>query len=134
MKSFHLVILAPDKTFLEQEADMITVPTKMGMIGILADHYPLIGIIVTGVMHVQNDNVIRYYTISGGVISVQTDKTVILAEAIERPGEIDVSRAKAAKERAEALLASKDPNIDLKRAQAALERALNRIKAHEEYK
>ena len=51
----------------------------------------------------------------------------ILAEAAERPEEIDLARAQAARDRAEKRLKSGDPEVDLNRATVALERALIRI-------
>lgn len=133
MSVIHLVILSPSSKFFEGDVDMLTVPTKLGPIGVLPEHYPIISLLVVGTMHIQIGSVIQYFALSGGMISVQNDKTLILAEAIERPEDIDVARARAAKERAEALLASKDPNIDIMRAQAALQRALNRIRIAEEH-
>ena len=47
------------------------------------------------------------------------------------PEEIDVTRAQAAKERAEKRLAEKTPEIDVDRARLALLRALNRLKVAE---
>lgn len=133
MNLIHLVILSPSSKFFEGDVDMVTVPTKLGPIGILPEHYPIISLLISGAMHIQNGSVIQYFAVSGGLISVNKEKTLILAEAIERPEDIDVARARAAKERAEALLASKDPNIDLVRAQAALQRAINRIRVAEEH-
>lgn len=134
MARLHLVILTPRTKTFEGDVDLLTLPTKSGQVGILADHYPLIATIPTGVFHFVKDNVTIHYAISGGVISVQKDKTLLLAEALERPDEIDIERAKRAKERAETLLASKDPDIDIERAQAALMRALNRIHTYETYR
>jgi F-type H+-transporting ATPase subunit epsilon len=58
----------------------------------------------------------------------------ILAEAAERPQEIDVARAQEAKNRAEALLKSNDPNleVDYARAEDALQRAETRLKVAKE--
>ena len=52
----------------------------------------------------------------------------ILADAFEGKDEIDVERAKRAKERAEKRLARKDANTSIRRAQVALDRAMNRIR------
>jgi F-type H+-transporting ATPase subunit epsilon len=52
----------------------------------------------------------------------------MLAESAERPEEIDGSRAKAAKERAEARIAKHQAETDLDRARLALYRAINRLR------
>lgn len=134
MALLHLVILTPRTKTFEGDVELLSVPTKAGNIGILADHYPLIATIPTGVFHYVVGNVTTVFAISGGVVSVQKDKTLLLAEAMERPEDIDIERAKQAKVRAESLLASKNPEIDIERAQAALMRALNRIKTYENYR
>ena len=134
MARLHLVILTPRSKTFEGDVDVLNVPTKTGQIGILADHFPLIATIPTGVFHYVVNNVTTLYAISGGVVSVQKEKTILLAEAMERPEEIDINRAKEAKARAESLLASKAPDIDIERAQAALMRAINRIRVYENYR
>ena len=66
--------------------------------------------------------------VSGGFIEVRKGKVVILAESAELPGEIDVDRAQASKERAERRLKDKQQaEVDFLRAEMALQRALNRI-------
>jgi F-type H+-transporting ATPase subunit epsilon len=55
-------------------------------------------------------------------------KVILLADAVERPEEIDIARAQAAKDRAEKRLAERAPDIDIDRARAALLRAINRLK------
>ena len=61
-------------------------------------------------------------------MEVRKDKVVILAESAELPEQIDIDRARAAKDRAEKRLAdNKQDNVDFKRAEASLQRAVNRI-------
>lgn len=59
-------------------------------------------------------------------IGSKNNQLKILCDVCEWPEEIDLKRAKEAKERAEQRLAHKD-GIDIKRAQLALNRALARI-------
>ena len=61
-------------------------------------------------------------------VSPLQDKVTILAETAERPEEIDVARAQQAKERAEQLLKSNDPELDYDSAQDDLRRAETRLK------
>ncbi|MFH1861415.1 MAG: ATP synthase delta/epsilon chain alpha-helix domain-containing protein, partial [bacterium] len=63
-----------------------------------------------------------------GFIEVTPDKTIILAQTAEFAEDIDVDRAKSAKERAEARLKAKQTELDVERAQAALLRAGNRLR------
>jgi F-type H+-transporting ATPase subunit epsilon len=58
---------------------------------------------------------------------VLPDKVTILTETAERPSEIDVERARKAKERAEERLTSGDPNVDVERSLDALHKADTRL-------
>ena len=64
-----------------------------------------------------------------GFATILQDKVTILAEVIEWDGEIDLTRAQAAKERAEERLKKNQENMDMARAESALLRALARINA-----
>src|SRR5699024_7956342 len=67
--------------------------------------------------------------INGGLLEVRPDEVTILAQTAERPEDIDVDRARRAKERAERRLQqSKQDNVDFHGAELALKRAINRLK------
>ena len=57
----------------------------------------------------------------------------ILSDAIEGQHEIDIERARRAKERAEKRLAKKDEKTNINRAEVALTKAVNRIKVYEHH-
>jgi F-type H+-transporting ATPase subunit epsilon len=65
----------------------------------------------------------------GGVFQFRDNNAVILTDICEEDTCIDVTRATAAKERAEARLAEQNAQLDTQRAQAALARALARLQA-----
>lgn len=129
-----LVILTPRKKFFEGEVSLVNLVTIAGEIGILPSHHPLISVIKTGILHIGIIDKIHYFATSGGVVSIDKDKVVLLLETIERPEEIDIARAEEARLRAEALLKSQSGEVDVRRAEAALARALNRIEVYQKYK
>jgi F-type H+-transporting ATPase subunit epsilon len=66
--------------------------------------------------------------VSGGFLEVRPDQVTILAQAAETSSDIDLERARAAKERAERRLnAAKQDEVDFSRAELALQRAINRL-------
>ena len=65
----------------------------------------------------------------GGVFQFKDDVATILTDVCEDGCDVDVTRANAAKNRAEARLADTTAKIDSQRAQAALARSLARLKA-----
>ena len=71
---------------------------------------------------------VRYLAVSGGFAEVGADHVTILAETAERPEEIDLPRARAARERADQRLRLQAGEaVDVGRALAALARADGRI-------
>ena len=67
------------------------------------------------------------YAMSTGFMQFADDKMLILADAIEGKGEIDLERAQAAYKRARERLEKKDSHTNMKRAELSLQRAINRI-------
>jgi F-type H+-transporting ATPase subunit epsilon len=74
-------------------------------------------------------NKTEHLAVAGGFAEVTGTKVTIVAEAAELGKEIDVERARRARERAERrLAAAKTELIDWNRAEAALRRAMVRTK------
>ncbi len=126
--SFELKIITPERVFFEGMADMLEMNTTEGEIGILPGHIPMTVIIKPGVAKIYETNgETKEAAIHAGFVEILPDKVTVLAEIAEWPGEIDASRAEAARARAEARLQEKDPSMDMARAEIALLRALARI-------
>jgi len=126
-----VLIITPKRKVFDGQVELLSVMTTAGQLGILANHTPLLTILKTGPMHLIVDKKTIYFAVSGGVLSVQKNQTILLVDAIERADEIDVARAKEAMKRAEERLKEKTEKIDEARAKAALARALNRIQVAE---
>lgn len=126
--SFELKIITPDRVFYEGAVDMLEMNTTEGEIGVLPGHIPMTVIIKPGVAKIYETNgETKEAAIHAGFVEILPDKVTVLAEIAEWPGEIDASRAEAARARAEARLQEKDPSMDMQRAEIALLRAIARI-------
>jgi F-type H+-transporting ATPase subunit epsilon len=68
-----------------------------------------------------------YVSLAHGFAEVLPDGVTILAERAERADEIDVSRAEAARTRAEERLARPTSDLDYERARIALAKSLSRL-------
>ena len=130
MKTFLLEIYTPYGKYLDAFVEEIVVPTEEYVLGILANHSPLVAKVRTGKLEIIRDGEKAVYAITEGLINVKKDGVTILVNSIERKDEIDIDRAKEAKRRAEERL-NKPLNIDVERAQKALIRANNRISVYE---
>jgi F-type H+-transporting ATPase subunit epsilon len=129
VSTFLLEIVTPERKVYAEQVNMLVAKGVEGELGILPNHIPLVTPLKISTITVKKqgskDEIIA---VNGGFMEVRKDKVVILAESAELPEQIDVDRARAAKERAEKRLAeNKQDNVDFKRAEAALQRALNRI-------
>ena len=122
-----LEIVAPDCLLFSGNVDEVSVPGVRGYLGILPGHAPLLAELKIGEICYRQGDRRNYLFCSWGFLEVLPDRVSVLAQIAERPEAIDVSRAHAARDRAEKRLKSKDPDIDFKRAQVALERALGRL-------
>jgi F-type H+-transporting ATPase subunit epsilon len=113
---FEVRILTAEKTVLETQVTHLQIPGSEGFLlkpGPLTVTYP--------------DGRREVFAVSGGFFEVAQNRAVVLADAIERPEEIDVARAEAARDRAQQRLAERTAEIDALRAELALRRAITRI-------
>lgn len=124
-----LKIITHERIVFESDVDELVIQTKSGQMGILKDHIPLTTALDIGVTKVKIDDKYKYFATMGGIFQFKDNTATILTDVCEDGCEIDVTRAKAAKERAEARLADQTAKIDAQRAQAALARSLARLKA-----
>ena len=128
--TFHLKITSPDRIFYEGEVKMVEINTTEGQIGVLPNHIPLTSVLAPGVCYIHiPDQDPKVCAIHGGFFEILQDSMTILAEVCEWPEEIDVTRAEAAKVRAERLLYEKPAGTDIDRAVLALKRSAARIEA-----
>lgn len=124
---FAVKIITPDREFYEGQAEMIEFNTVDGEVGIYKNHIPMTMILKPGILTITDGEDVKTAALHAGFVEVLPEMVTILAEIIEWPTEIDVSRAEAAKGRAEARLLEKDPSTDIARAETALQRSLARI-------
>jgi F-type H+-transporting ATPase subunit epsilon len=131
-ETFQLEIVTPAKLMVKDVAEEAQIPGLSGYLGILPGHAPLITELAVGVITYKASGATHTLSVAWGFAEVLPDKVTILAEAAERPREIDVARAQEAKNRAEALLKSNDPKVDYARAEDALQRADTRLSVAKE--
>jgi F-type H+-transporting ATPase subunit epsilon len=124
-------IVSQDREVFSGDADMVIVPGIQGEMGILQNHAPLLSTLKYGFLRVRYLGQEQIFTIAGGVIEVQPDLITIMADAAENVREIDVSRAEAAKRRAEEILKQGPPpdSDSYLKIEAALRRSNLRLEA-----
>jgi F-type H+-transporting ATPase subunit epsilon len=130
--TFQLEIVTPARLLVKDAAEEAQIPGVSGYLGILPGHAPLISELGVGEITYKASGATHTLSVAWGFVEVLPDKVTILAEAAERPQEIDVERAQKAKDRAEQRLKSNDPQVDYTRAEDALQRAETRLSVAKE--
>jgi F-type H+-transporting ATPase subunit epsilon len=127
-EQIQLDVVTPERRLMSEAVDMVTVPGEGGELGILPGHTPLISQLRTGILTYTQGGTTGRLHISGGFMEVNEDRVSVLAEVAERPEEIDVERARRARERHEkSLNATTGNEEDFENSRVKLERSLIRI-------
>src|SRR5689334_12861724 len=130
-ENIELEIVTPERHMLAETVDYAELPGKEGYMGILPGHAPLLSELGFGTLFYRKGARSEYFAVLGGFVEVLPGRVIVLADACERAGEIDVERAHAALERAKSESGkggAADKNtaeitLALNRAQARLEAA-----------
>lgn len=130
-------IATPDGLIYSRDGISVEMRAIDGQRTILYNHTPLLTPLSICEVKVTRDkeasNKVDHIAISGGYVEFSDNVATIIADSAERAANIDVSRAEAAKARAEkhlkeAIASHDQPSFE--RAQIALRRAVNRISVY----
>lgn len=127
MKEFRLQIVTPDGTEFDGTAQSLLVKGSEGDIEILAGHTDLFSSLGTGRVRIKTATETMIGSSSGGFLSVSKDGVKLIATTFEFKDDINLERARAAKEIAEQKLREAKSERDMNLAKAKLARAINRI-------
>ena len=126
--TFQLEIVTPEKMVVRDSAEELQIPGRNGYVGILPHHAPLITELGAGEFSYRSDGQTHRFSVAWGFAEVLPDRVTVLAETVERAGEINVSRAQDDLRQAEESLksanteeASAAANAKMSRAQARIE-------------
>jgi len=125
--TLHLEIVTPERLVEKDTVEEVQIPGKNGYLGVLPGHAPLITELGIGEIIYQVNRLTRRIAVAWGFAEVLPDKVTILAETAERAVDIDIERARKAKQRAEERLRTASGEVDYQRALDSLERANSRL-------
>lgn len=124
---FELEIVTPDRIFYQGEATMVEFTSVEGEMGVYKNHIPLTTVLAPGIVTITEPSGKKEAAVHAGFVEILPDKVTFLAEIAEWPDEIDITRAEAAKARAEERIHNHTDDVDVVRAEVALKKALVRI-------
>src|SRR5205807_7069489 len=126
--SFQLEIVTPDKMVVRDNAEEVQIPGRNGYLGILPGHAPLITELGAGEINYRSGGQAHRFAVAWGFAEVLPDRVTVLAETVERAGEINIFRAQDDLKQADESLksanteeASAAANAKMSRAQARIE-------------
>ena len=124
----QLDVITPERRFVSETVDAVTLPGLDGELGILPGHTPLISQLQTGVLTYTQGGATRRLLVSGGFVEVNGDRVSVLADLAEMPDEVDLARARQEREQAERTLnAFTGAPEELDEVRAQLDRANARL-------
>jgi F-type H+-transporting ATPase subunit epsilon len=124
----RLKVVTPGRLLLDEEVDEVTAPGVQGEFGVLPNHISFLTLLEPGEMSYKQGAIRRFLALSGGYAEVLDNVVTILAPAAEFSVEIDVNRARAAREKAERLLSETQyEDKSFATAQEALRKSLVRL-------
>src|SRR5438105_15348119 len=121
-----LTIVTPERSVAKDEVDELQIPGADGYFGVLPGHAPLFSELKVGEVSYRKGDRWTFLAVAWGFVEVLPNQVRILAETPERAQEIDIERARRAKERAENLLTRSGDDIDYERARTSVERPMAR--------
>jgi F-type H+-transporting ATPase subunit epsilon len=118
-------VVSPERVLYSGEADMVVCRTTDGEIAFLPGHAPFLGALGIGVVRsLLPEQGEQAVAVHGGFVEVSNDRVIVLSDVAELAEQIDVERARRAKQRADERLAADPEDED---AQEALRRAETRL-------
>lgn len=135
MNTFYLKVISANRIFYSGQCKSIILPQYDGQKEILAHHEDMAIAIDAGEMRFipADSDEWQYAVVGMGLVQIANNRVTLLVETAERPEEIDIARAKEAKERAEEHMRQKQSMKEYYHSQAAMSRAMSRLKITSKY-
>ena len=130
MNTFYLKVIACDRVFFEGRCQQVTLPLFDGQQAIQAHHENIVFSVEVGELVIQKEDGTTITGVTGtGFAQMVNNRATVIVDTCEYPEEIDIRRAKEAKERAEEQLRQKQSIEEYHMSKASLARAMARLKA-----
>jgi F-type H+-transporting ATPase subunit epsilon len=122
-----LSIVTPERELVRVQVDEVELPGSEGYFGVLPGHTPMLATLTVGRLTYKAGQETHTLAVANGFAEVLPDAVTVLAQIAERAEDIDISRAEAARKRAEERLSRNESDLDYARARTALDKAALRV-------
>ncbi|MFK7737601.1 MAG: ATP synthase F1 subunit epsilon [Pirellulaceae bacterium] len=127
MSGIQCVVVTPEQTELDVQADSVTVPMFDGEMGILQGHSPLVGRLGYGVLKISGGSGIKEYFVEGGFIQVANNVVSILTDKLIGKEEVTSKAAEEAMQAASELASDQPELAATKQKAVSRARAMSRV-------
>jgi len=135
MNTITVDIVSAEGHIFSGEATMVIAPAKMGDVGIVTRHAPMLTELRPGEVRVQREGEEELFLyITGGILEVQPFAVTILADTALRDDQLDEQAAEEARQAAEEAVRGAGTREDLAHAQQQLVEAAARYRAAQKLK
>lgn len=131
MSTLEINIVSAEKSLFSGEATFVAATGVQGELGFYYGHAPLLTLLAPGQIRVQYENREEVFWVSGGILEVQPNQVIVLADSADRAADLDEAAVRSAKKHAETHLQNAKSNFDFSRAAAELAEITAQLKAIE---
>ncbi|MBS0848029.1 F0F1 ATP synthase subunit epsilon [Citrobacter sp. JGM124] len=130
--TYHLDVVSAEKQLFSGKVEKIQVTGSEGELGIFPGHTPLLTAIKPGMIRIVRENgQEEFIYLSGGVLEVQPNNVIVLADTAIRGQDLDEARALEAKRQAEEHIHGSHGDVDYAQASAELAKAIAKLRVIE---
>jgi F-type H+-transporting ATPase subunit epsilon len=122
MATLQVDVVSAEGSIFSGEAKFVALPGEMGELGIYPRHTPLITRIKPGAVRIQraDNGEEEFVFVAGGILEVQPNGVIVLADTAIRAKDLDEARAEEGKKLAEEKLKTARTDIDFALARSEL--------------
>jgi len=106
----HIEVVTQERLILDEPAaDMIILPGKEGVLGVLPRHTPLLTTLDIGELRIKAGGTEHVLAVYGGIVEIRPDKVVVLADMAEHADEVNLEKAEEARRTAQEMMRKGPP-------------------------
>ncbi|MGP1958754.1 MAG: F0F1 ATP synthase subunit epsilon [Arsenophonus sp. NC-CH8-MAG3] len=130
--TYHLVVVSAEKQMFDGLVHKIQVTGSEGELGIYPQHTPLLTTIKPGMIYIfKQFNEEELIYLSGGILEVQPNGVIVLADTAIRGKDLDEAKVLESKHKAEAHIRKSYGDVDYVQASAKLAKAIAKLRVIE---
>jgi F-type H+-transporting ATPase subunit epsilon len=81
----HVIVISPERSVFNGEAESVVAPAYDGLVGILNRHAPFLTLLGEGVLRVRHSGSTSVFNVAGGFLQVADNTVRVVADRAETP-------------------------------------------------